>query len=102
MADLLFLLFQPANYCGCSECTQEVMDTDAVADYGTWTCKERIDWQVSQGNDEKTACTMISNEFPSTCGPMCHPTECASVRYHIAVSQDLSFFYKDKSHYITL
>ena len=51
------------NKCGCSTCTQEVLNVDA----GGYSCGARIDWMVSSMEySEEDACNLVAGEeFPS-------------------------------------
>eukprot|EP00581_Thalassiosira_minuscula_P011606 CAMPEP_0183715176 /NCGR_PEP_ID=MMETSP0737-20130205/9516_1 /TAXON_ID=385413 /ORGANISM="Thalassiosira miniscula, Strain CCMP1093" /LENGTH=464 /DNA_ID=CAMNT_0025944261 /DNA_START=95 /DNA_END=1489 /DNA_ORIENTATION=- len=64
-------------YCGCDSCSQSVWDTLATDSDGTYSCGARISWlQTAQGYEEAAACTKVSNDFLSLCGPACDPTKC--------------------------
>eukprot|EP00565_Helicotheca_tamesis_P008526 CAMPEP_0185725130 /NCGR_PEP_ID=MMETSP1171-20130828/1449_1 /TAXON_ID=374046 /ORGANISM="Helicotheca tamensis, Strain CCMP826" /LENGTH=572 /DNA_ID=CAMNT_0028393167 /DNA_START=91 /DNA_END=1809 /DNA_ORIENTATION=- len=64
----------PPLYCGCYDCAQ-VWDTLA----GIYTCGARITYKESpEGGSlsHSEACAFVSDEFPSICGPACHPSSC--------------------------
>mmetsp|Transcript_20603 Transcript_20603/g.50593 ORF Transcript_20603/g.50593 Transcript_20603/m.50593 type:complete len:1472 (+) Transcript_20603:229-4644(+) len=61
-------------YCGCHACTSDVYNADASGH----SCGARMQWLVSHGyaTNELEACGKVSDEFPSICGPKCHPAKC--------------------------
>ncbi|CAJ1930817.1 unnamed protein product [Cylindrotheca closterium] len=61
-------------YCGCTTCTSDVYNADASGH----SCGARMEWLVSHGyaTNDLEACGIVSDEFPSICGPKCHPTKC--------------------------
>jgi len=66
---------QEATYCGCDACTASVWNTMA----GAYTCGARIDYMAASwgGNlSRPNACQYVSVEFPTICGPSCHPDLC--------------------------
>mmetsp|Transcript_4561 Transcript_4561/g.6482 ORF Transcript_4561/g.6482 Transcript_4561/m.6482 type:complete len:563 (+) Transcript_4561:36-1724(+) len=63
--------------CGCSECTQEILDMDANGH----SCGSRIDWLVNHMSadypTEQDACARVAGvEYPTICGPACDPNRC--------------------------
>ena len=64
----------PRVKCGCSSCTEDVLNRMA----GDYSCKDRIHWlQSSQGYSEDEACKKVAGkEFPYICGPSCNPDQC--------------------------
>lgn len=60
--------------CGCETCTNKVWEKMA----GDHTCGDRIEWLVNSAQSllELDACRKVSDEFPSICGPSCHPEKC--------------------------
>jgi hypothetical protein len=64
------------DVCGCDTCTPDVLATDA----GGFTCGERISFLESLGGgglNETDACRQIATNFPTSCGPFCHPDLCS-------------------------
>lgn len=69
--------------CGCATCTPAVWNTMTVDNF---TCGQRILHHLvafsnaNANNNETTttteACAVISELFPTTCGPSCHPDRC--------------------------
>ena len=59
--------------CGCASCTDEVLDSIA----GDYSCRNRINWVISQGLSETESCKIVSDEFPPICGK-CHSDHCGS------------------------
>jgi len=81
---LLISLIAPAcagqNVCGCSSCTQTVLDTMACASWGEcYTCGARINFLMTPEGGSQTeyeACFQVAvTEFPEVCGP-CNPVTC--------------------------
>ena len=65
----------PGNYCGCISCTQQVWDTMATDNDGTYSCGGRITWlQSAQSYSEEGACAKVESEFPDLC--KCNPFTC--------------------------
>jgi len=63
------------TYCGCDSCTQQVWNTMATDNDGTYSCGSRISYlQSDQGYSEGGACTKVASEFPDMC--LCDPTSC--------------------------
>jgi len=62
--------------CGCGDtCTSEALENDADGH----SCKARIQWVMdNRAYSETGACCRVSEEFPSICGPSCHPELCDS------------------------
>jgi hypothetical protein len=72
-AVLTCLSIVSAQRCGCSECTNTVLNTYA----GDYTCGARIAFLESRGKTEEEACSRVAGtEFPSICGPSCDPALC--------------------------
>jgi hypothetical protein len=73
VAVLTCLSIVNAQRCGCSECTNTVLNTYA----GKYTCGARIAYMESTGKTEEEACSRVAGtEFPSICGPSCDPALC--------------------------
>ena len=70
------------TYCGCDECTQSVWDTQACNPLDPtecYSCGSRITHkQTWEGGSLSLseACAFVSEEYPSTCGPMCNSETC--------------------------
>ena len=48
---------------------------------GDYSCGARIEWLMNtQSLSELNACRQVSDEFPSICGPSCHPDQCDITR----------------------
>jgi len=64
--------------CGCpTTCTDAVLNRPATGPGGTFSCRERIEWVISNMQfDEKDACAVVGNEFPSICGVGCDSMTC--------------------------
>ena len=64
--------------CGCgSQCAESTLDELATSDSGSFSCRDRINWLMSQQDKtELEACTIVSDEFPSICGQGCDPETC--------------------------
>ena len=63
-----------ASPCSCKSCSDQVLGV--IAD--GYTCGSRIDWLINTQNfSELDACRKVSDEFPSICGPSCHPDQCS-------------------------
>ena len=59
---------QETTYCGCSQCTESVMESYA----GKHTCRKRIKWlKMARKKTEETACRTVYNEYPEVC--KCNP-----------------------------
>ena len=64
-------------YCGCNTCTQNIWDTIATDDGGSFSCGSRITWAQNElGQSEEDACSLVTSEFPDLCrcNPSCEPT----------------------------
>ena len=61
-----------AQRCGCQDCTEAVLATDAKGR----TCGQRIDDRLAIFPNETLACTFVAEYYPLACGPMCHPRKC--------------------------
>mmetsp|Transcript_15332 Transcript_15332/g.20482 ORF Transcript_15332/g.20482 Transcript_15332/m.20482 type:complete len:569 (-) Transcript_15332:271-1977(-) len=68
--------------CGCTSCTQSILDTIAWDGAGGFSCLSRINWLMTtpEGGylQEYDACVRVSEEFPNDCGPSCNPLMCTS------------------------
>ena len=65
--------------CGCSTCTAESLAQAATDSTGTFTCRERIAWLLTDmGMTEQGACRRVGLEFPDVCGVSCNPDVCSS------------------------
>ncbi|CAJ1947415.1 unnamed protein product [Cylindrotheca closterium] len=64
--------------CGCpTTCTDTVLNRSAPGPEGTFSCRERIEWVISNLQlDEKDACAVVGNEFPDICGADCNSMTC--------------------------
>ena len=63
------------TYCGCDSCDQEVWDTMATDNGGTFSCGGRISWlQSDRGYSENEACAHVASEFPHLY--RCDPLSC--------------------------
>lgn len=63
------------NFCGCVECTAEVLNRNASG----YRCGNRILSLIEGGNQlsEEEACIRVARtEFPNICGPSCDPGRC--------------------------
>eukprot|EP00804_Cyclotella_cryptica_P012294 CCRYP_019988-RA/>CCRYP_019988-RA protein AED:0.39 eAED:-0.58 QI:0/0/0/0.5/1/1/2/0/426 len=60
------------SYCGCSSCTQNVWDSDAINWSGTYSCGDRITFLQSEGQSEQEACSTVASEFPDICTCSCN------------------------------
>ncbi len=70
VAVLTCLSIVSAQRCGCSDCTNTVLNTYA----GDYTCGARIAFLESTGKTEEEACSRVAaKEFPSICGASCDP-----------------------------
>ena len=59
---------QETTYCGCSQCTESVMQSKA----GWHTCRARIEWMVGwRRKNEEKACRKVYQEYPEVC--KCNP-----------------------------
>jgi hypothetical protein len=59
--------------CGCNACTSDVL----VSYAGGYRCVDRINWIITtQGTTQLNACSFVSEQFPSICGPACDPNRC--------------------------
>jgi hypothetical protein len=67
---------EPAEHCGCYDCTEQVWN--AIA--GEYTCGERISYvagDTSKYPTEEDACRLVAGkEFPKICGSGCNPDSC--------------------------
>ncbi|KAL3937192.1 MAG: hypothetical protein SGBAC_007643 [Bacillariaceae sp.] len=65
--------------CGCpATCTDAVLNRPATGPEGTYSCRDRIEWVISNLQfDEKDACTVVGNEFPDICGVNCNSMTCS-------------------------
>jgi hypothetical protein len=62
--------------CGCLDCTADILDTPSDG-ADSFTCGGLMtDLQEVQAFTEVDACTTISAQFPTTCGPSCNPFKC--------------------------
>ena len=65
--------------CGCSVCTSAMLDQIATDGTGSYSCRDRINWVLSNsGYTEQGACDVISRQFPKVCGQACNPYTCDS------------------------
>jgi hypothetical protein len=56
------------NNCGCAECNSTVLAAQTDAN-GT-TCRDRIEWLVTQGSPMESACLQVAGiEYATSCGP---------------------------------
>eukprot|EP00980_Cylindrotheca_fusiformis_P031452 scaffold26388_cov127-Cylindrotheca_fusiformis.AAC.1 len=65
--------------CGCpSTCTDIVLSRIATDGGGSYDCRSRIEWVMSntEFRSETAACSKVSSEFPSICGNGCDPNHC--------------------------
>lgn len=69
---------EPSNYCGnCISCTPEVYKTKTPDPSNPVSCGARITWLMSHnGMSEMDACSAVSQQFSSICGPACDPARC--------------------------
>lgn len=65
----------PSWFCGCESCDESILDS--ITD-DTITCRDRIDYVVSQGVEQLEACSLIGSQFPDICS-WCNPDVCASL-----------------------
>lgn len=61
-------------FCGCDECTAEVLDQLVADAGGSYTCRDRIKFLVEVDLfTEREACSRVADEFPDSCGMGCDP-----------------------------
>jgi beta-glucanase (GH16 family) len=67
--------------CGCpTTCTASILNRSSTSPEGTFTCRERIDWTISNLQyHQEDACSVVSKEFPNICGAGCDPSKCSAV-----------------------
>jgi len=64
---------EQATYCDNNSCTQQVWDTMASDNDGTYSCGSRILWLQSDGDSsESQACSQVARDFPGLCS--CSPS----------------------------
>ena len=66
--------------CGCpATCTSSILDLLAKDSAGTFTCRERMQWVMSNLEySQVEACSFVSDEFPTICGAGCDPSNCVA------------------------
>ena len=58
-------------------CTDEVLRRMATDGAGSFMCRDRIQWIISNLEYTETqACLRVSHEFPDICGSGCNPESC--------------------------
>jgi hypothetical protein len=60
------------SMCGCLDCNSAIYAS--MAD--NHRCIDRIWFLIGNGMTEEEACSQVSDEFPTICGPYCHPARC--------------------------
>jgi beta-glucanase (GH16 family) len=78
MGGTYFVPPETLSGCGCAEtCTASVLDKIATDTSGSFSCRDRITWQLENLlYSEEDACATSSREFPDTCGQGCNPYTC--------------------------
>lgn len=82
---------EPVSFrCGCSKCTENVWNTLATDDGGTYTCGGRISWMESSGQfDEAGSCRFVTKEFPDICTCTCNDDDDEVDNYDITSAPTL-------------
>jgi beta-glucanase (GH16 family) len=78
MGGTYFVPPETLSDCGCAEtCTASVLDQIATDTTGSYSCRDRITWQLENLlYSEEDACATSSREFPDICGKGCNPYTC--------------------------
>ena len=65
------------SFCGCDNCTQDILNTNAYDYNGNYTCGARMEWFRNElGLSEHDACIEVGAvQFASVCGA-CNPIQC--------------------------